>query len=179
MPDVDQAVTALQQALVELGKSQSTTAVAHAGTAAIEAETTRVGFQGIGAGIKLLRDRLKRVQQMQTDVAASAESTVETVQRVTAEMSPYDVIATLTPAVAQMEAAAASATAILIEVNAATVQTNASLKGGKPEKLLGLLNDVDQALARALAQLEAAKTRTEETIAEARLMGNFPAGVAA
>jgi len=179
MPDVDQVVTALQQALAELGKSQSTAAVAHAGAAAIEAETTRVGFLGIAAGIKLLRERLGRVQQMQTEVASVAKSTVETMQRVTADMSPADVISTLTPAMHQMDAAAASTTAILIEVNAATVQANASLKGGKPEKMLGLLNEVDQGLTHALARLEAAKARTDETIAEARQMGNFPAGMAA
>jgi hypothetical protein len=179
MPDVEQVVTALQQALGELGKSQSTAAVAHAGAVAIEAETTGARLLGIAAGIKLLRERLERVRQMQTEVASVAKGTVATVQRVTADMSPADVISTLTPAVQQMDAASSGTTAILIEVNAATVRASASLKGGKPEKMLGLLNDVDQGLTHALAKLEAAKARTEETIAEARQMGNFPVGMAA
>jgi len=179
MPDVAPAVTALQQALGELGQSQSTAAIAHAGAGAIEVETTSVGFLGIAAGIKLLRERLERVRQMQTEVASVAKSTVETVQRVTADMNPDDVISTLTPAVQQMDAASASTTAILIEVNAATVQANASLKGGKPEKMLGLLGEVQQVLTQVLASLGDAKTRTQEAISEARQMGNFLPGMAA
>jgi len=179
MPDVGPAVTALQQALGELGQLQSTAAIAHAGAGAIETETTSVGFLGIAAGIKLLRERLERVRQMQTDVASVAKNTVETVQRVTADMNPDDVISTLTPAVQQTDAASAATTAILIEVNAATVQANASLKGGKPEKMLGLLGEVQQVLTQVLASLGDAKTRTQEAIAEARQMGNFLPGMAA
>lgn len=179
MPDVGPAVTALQQALGELGQSQSTAAIAHAGAGAIETETTSVGFLGIAAGIKLLRERLERVRQMQTEVASVARSTVEIVQRVTADMSPDDVISTLTPAVQQMDVASAATTAILIEVNAATVQANASLKGGKPEKMLGLLGEVEQAVALAVARLWDAKAQAEEAIAEARQMGNFLVGMAA
>jgi small-conductance mechanosensitive channel len=179
MPDVGPAVAALQDALGELGQSQSSAAVAHAGAGVIEADAASAGFLGIAAGIALCGEQLKRIQQLQTDVGSAAKRIVEVVQRVNADMSPDDVVSTLSPAVRQLDAAAASTTAILIEVNAATVQANASLKGGKPQQMAYLLNDLDQRLTRALAKFEAAKARTEETIAEARQLGNFPAGVAA
>jgi hypothetical protein len=179
MPDVGPAVTALQDALGELGRSQSSAAVAHAGTGVIEADAASAGFLGIAAGIALCGEQIKQIQQLQVEVGSAAKRLVEVVQRVTAEMSPDDVISTLTPAVAGMGAVAATTTTILIKVNAATVQANAVLKGGKPEQMVHLLNDVDQRLTRALAKFGAAKTRTKETIAEARQLGNFPAGVAA
>jgi len=58
---------------------------------------------------------------MQTEVASLAKDTVATVQQVTADTSPDDVISTLTPAVHHLEAASSTTAAILSEVNAAMV----------------------------------------------------------
>jgi hypothetical protein len=110
---------------------------------------------------------------------AQVKAAGEAAQRVTADMNPDDVIATLTPIVQEIDAAATSARAILSEVHAATIQTRDSLKGGKPEKMLSLLSDVEQAVALAVARLWEAKERAEEVIAQARETGNFPAGMAA
>jgi hypothetical protein len=179
MPDVDKVVIALQQALGELGKARSSASVARKGAGSIEAETTQVGFLGIAAGIRLLGERLDRVLQAQIEVAAGAKGTAAVAQRVTADMNPENVISTLTPAVEQIDAASVSARAILTEVHAAAIQTNESLKGGKPEKMLGLLGEVEQAVALAVARLWDAKAQAEEAIAEARQMGNFLVGMAA
>jgi hypothetical protein len=179
MPDVDKVVAALQQALGDLGRAQSAAAVAHVGAGAIEAETTIVGFLGIAAGVRLLGERLGRILQMQTQVASGANGAVEVVQRVTADMTPGDVVSTLTPAVQQMDEASDLARAILTEIHAAAIQTNKSLKGGKPEKMLSVLGEVEQAVTLAVARLWDAKARAEKVIAEARQMGNFLAGMAA
>ncbi len=179
MPDVDKLVAAIHQALVDLELVRSTASAAGAGAGRVEARAAQVGFRGIASGVWLIGERLERIQERQTQVVAQVQAVREAAHRVTADMNPDDVIATLTPVVQRIDEAAASARAILSEVHAATIQTRDSLKGGKPAKMLSLLSDVEQAVASAVARLWEAKERAEEVIAQARETGNFPAGMTA
>jgi hypothetical protein len=179
MPDVGKIITALDQALESLGKAESAIGVARAGAATVESRTAEVGFLGIAAGIRQLGELLARVRQAHTNVGVDTVAPRTRALQVPADMRPADVIASLTPGLQRIESASANVAVVLRELEAAIAQTNASLDGGAPEKMLGLLAEIEQAMTLTVARLAEAKARTEEVIAQARALGNFPAGVAA
>jgi len=179
MPEVDNIVTALQQALGELDAAESSIARAHAGAKTVEARTTEVGFLGMAAGMRDLAERIGRTREAQLRVVVDAVAATTAVSRVSAEMRPADVVVTLTPAVQQIEDAATNSGEVLRELGAAVAQASRSLKGGAPRKMLGLLDDIDGAMTRTIARLSEAKRHTEVVIAAARELGNFRVGVAA
>jgi hypothetical protein len=173
MADVSKIVAALQQAMERLGAAQNATGQAAARAQQVQQQAARSGFRGIAAGMGTVIGRLKRIQEMQHGAATSTKATAETVQGVTADTNPDEVVSTLTPTAQQLDAAVTSMTAIVTEVDAAKTDATAALKGGKPGPMIAMLDQIKQAQAQATSALADAKQRTEETVAQARQTGSF------
>jgi methyl-accepting chemotaxis protein len=110
---------------------------------------------------------------MEAEVATTVESTVDVVQRVTTDMSPADVVSTLTPASQQMGSASNGISVLIAELDGLKSEIAEALRGGQPGPLVGLLDLIRRGLIEVMASLGAANQRTDETIAEARQTGNF------
>jgi len=173
MADVSKIVAALQQTLEGLGKAQNATGQAAARAQQVQQQAARSGFRGIAAGMGTVIERLKRIQEMQHGATTSTKATAETVQGVTADTNPDEVVSTLTPAAQQLDGTVTSTAAIITEVDAAKTDATAALKGGKPGPMIAMLDQIKQAQAQATSALADAKQRTEETVAQARQTGSF------
>jgi hypothetical protein len=173
MPDVDKVVGALQQALEAAGQAQSAVAQLGGRAQQVQSRAGASGFRGVADRIGAARHRLKQIREMQAVMVTTAKGTAEMVHRVTADMSPADVVSTLSPASQQMGSASTTASGISAELDKLNAEIAAALRGGQPGPLIALANQVKRALTQVVGNLETAKRATDETIAAARQTGNF------
>ena len=173
MADVGKVVVELQQAGEGMGKASSLTAQVDARATQVQSRAAANGFRGVAEGMGKVRERLKRINEMQAGVVTSVKQTGEVVQGVTEDMSPADVVSTLSPAAQQLGSSSTATSAIVAEVDGAKTDIAAALRGGTPGPLIALADQLKQALTQVRSHLGGAKQRTEETIAAARQTGNF------
>ncbi len=173
MADVSKIVAALQQALEGLGRAHNAASQAGGRAQQVQAQAARAGFRGIAAGMGGVIERIKKIIETQNSVATSTKATTEAVQRVTADMNPEAVVATLTPVMQQLDVASTNTAAIVTEVDAAKTDATAALKGGKPGPMIAALEQIKQALGQVVSALGDSKQRTDETVAQARETGSF------
>ena len=173
MPDVSKTITALQQVAEAVGKAQAATAQFDARAHQVQNRVGGQGFRKMADRLGSARERLKPIRDMQTGVAATTKSTVELVQRVTDDMSPAGVEATLSPAAKQVGSASTAASASTAQLDNLAAEIADILRGGKPGPLVGLVNQIKQATVQVSAGLDKAKATIEETIEAVREAGNF------
>lgn len=179
MSRLDEAVAALQQAAEGLGRAQAAAVQVDARAQQVQSRAAGAGFRGVAGRMGHVRQRLNRVREMQAAVTTTVTTTVGVIQRVTEDMSPADVVSTLSPAAQQIAAATTSTTAILSDVDGLKSDIAAALQGGQPGRLIAMADQVRQALVQVVSTLGATKQRTDDVIDEARQMGNFLPGMAA
>jgi hypothetical protein len=173
MPELGKIVTVLQQAAEGLGKAQSAAAQVDVRAQQVQSRAARSGFRTVAERTGHCRDHLKRIREMQAGVARTVQSTGNMIQRATEDMSPADVVSTLSPAAERIGSASTGTSAVLAELDGLKSEIAAALKGGQPRPLVALVDQLKQTLTQVVASLGAAKQRTDETIAEARLTGNL------
>lgn len=173
MSRVDKAVAELQQAAERLGSAQAAAVQVDARAQQVQSQAAGAGFGRVAERMGQVRQRVNRVREMQAAVTTTVTTTGELIQRVTEDMSPADVVSTLSPAAQQIGAATTSATAILTEVDCLKTDIAVTLEGGQPDRLIAMVDQVRQTLVRVVSSLGAGKQRTDEIIAEARQTGNF------
>lgn len=173
MPDVGKIVTALMQASDGLRDGKMATAQADKRALDIQVRATRSGFRGIAEGMGQVRAGLKRLLEMEASIGTALASAGEIVQRVTKDMSPGEVVSTLSPVIQRADATSSTVGAVNAEVDRLKANVAAVLRGGQPAPTIALLDQIKQAVQRVSAHLGDAKQRTEETISEARQTGNF------
>lgn len=139
----------------------------------VQSQTGARGFRGVAERIGSARTRLDRVREMQAGVVTAVKNAAEMVQRVTADMSPADVVSTLSPAAQQISSASGAASATTAELDTLKAEIGAALRGGKPGPLVALANQVKQAMVRVVDGLGAAKEAAEKTITAAQQCGQL------
>jgi hypothetical protein len=173
MPDVGKIVAELELVLEGLGKAQNAAATASARALQVEARAAQLRFRRVAEGTSKVRERLKTIQTMQAGTATNVRATIEVVQQVKDDMNPGEVVSTLTPAADKIGAAGTSVATVIKEIDEAKAQVADVLRGGQPRPLVAMVEQIKQALVPVVPAAGRAKRQTEETIAEARQMGNF------
>jgi hypothetical protein len=179
MPDVGKIVVALQQTLEAVGTAQAAASQVEVRAQQIQSRAARTGFRGVAERVGAAMNGLSQIREMQAGVATVAKEAVEAVQRVTEEMTPADVVSTLSPAAQQIDSASAEAAAASAEVDKLRTEVAGALRGGRPGPLVALVDQIKGALTQAVGSLRVAKTAADATIAAARQTGNFWSGMAA
>jgi hypothetical protein len=175
MSDVAEVASLLRNARDRLDVAGSSIATARAGAKTIEAGATAVGFLGIAAGMRQLEELISRVRQMQMTTAGEVNAAAAGVEQTPADRRPAEVISTLSTVLQQIATASDRLGVISRTLGTATAQTNRSLMGGLPGRMLWVLGEVERAVRDAAASLAAAKTHAEDLVAEAAALGNFTA----
>jgi hypothetical protein len=173
MADTSKIVASLQQAMEGLGSAQQAAAQAGAGAQKVQSHAAQSGFRGVAEGVGQVVERLKRIQEMQAKEADTVKRTAEIVTQVTDDMSPAEIVSTLTPAAQQAGSVHTGTAGVLTEVDRAKTQVASVLRGGQPGPLIGLLDQIKQALLQVIGSIGEAKQVTDETIAEAQKTGNL------
>ena len=173
MPDVGKTIAALQQVVEAAGQAQSAARQLDGRAQQVQSRAGANGFRGVADRVGAARNRLKQIREMQGGVAATAKCTAEMVRRVTEDMSPADVVSTLAPAAQQLGSASTAASATTAELDKLAAEIAAALRGGQPGPLIGLVNQVKQAMVRVVAGLGTAKKTVDDTITAAQQTGNF------
>jgi len=180
MPEVGEIVAALQQAAEGLDRAQSAAAQVDARARQVQSRVAATGFRRIAEQLGQVRQRVNRIREMQSALAATVTPINGIVLRVTTDdTSPADVVSTLSPAAQQIGVASTSTSAILPEVDTLKNNIAAALKGGQPGPLIAIADQIKHALVQTVGSLDTARQRTDQAITEARQIGNFPPGMAA
>ncbi len=167
----------LASALEGLDNAQIATANIDARVAGVHAQMLGIGLNGIASGLAAIRQALTTAQGNQAAVASKARTCSGPISSIGEDSTPKDVITQLS-AVAATAGAAASATVGLIEeYGAIRKRIAATLDGGRPEKLLALVDAmVDTLLVPARHRFQAVKDGAEAAVIEARKAGQLVVG---
>jgi hypothetical protein len=179
MPDVGRIVAALQQTMEAVAAAQAAALQVEARARQVQSRAAGSGFRGVAERVGAAMSRLNQIGELQAGVATTAREAAGTVQRVIDEMTPADVVSTLSPASQQMGSASAKAGAASVEVDRLKAEITAALRGGRPGPLVSLVDQIKRALTRAVGSLGVANTATDEIIEAALQTGNFWSGMAA
>lgn len=173
MPEVGKVVSELHRTLEGLGRARTAAAQAEAKAAEVQSRAAQAGLRGVAENVARVREQLVRAQTAMGSVAGTVEATVGIVQGVVAEMSPDEVVATLSPAVEKIGGVGAGIAAAVKELDGAKGQAAAALRGGQPGPLVTMVEQAGQLLTQAMAVAESAKRQADEAISETRQLGNF------
>jgi len=171
--DVGKIVAELQVVFAGLGKAQNAAAGAAAKADQVRSRAAQSGFRGVAAGMSRVVEQLKQVQGNLANTAGTVEATVGVVEQVNDDMSPADVVSTLSPAAQKVDAVATGTSAVIKELDGVKAGVAAALRGGQPGPLVAMIDQAKQILVQVGAATDRAKRQTEETINEARQTGNF------
>lgn len=173
MPEVDKIVSELHRALEGLGRARTAAAQADAKAAEVQGRAAQTGLRGVAENVARVREQLGRAQTLNATVGETLEAAVGIVQKVVGDMTPDEVVATLSPAAEKISGARTQIAAAVKELDGAKGQAAAALQGGQRGPLVTVVDQARQLLAQAMAVTEAAKQRADEAIGETRQIGNF------
>jgi hypothetical protein len=169
----DNIVPEMQLVLDLLGKAQNAAAQATARAEQVRSQAAQSGFRGVAGGMSGVGNQLKRVQTMLANEARTVEATVGILQQVNDDMSPADVVSTLSPAAERIGSAGTRTGTVIHELDRVKAQVAGVLRGGQPGPLVAMVEQIKQNLVRAVGAIAEAKRKTEEAIGKARQTGNF------
>jgi predicted regulator of Ras-like GTPase activity (Roadblock/LC7/MglB family) len=178
MADVSHVVTALQEALSGLTTADDAAAQARQRAQQIRARAAQSGFLGVAAGMSAVIQRLMRIHEIHGGAAVPTSGLVESAQRVPVGSDPEAVASALASVMRETVTATSTMNMLAAEVESAKSDVEATLRGGKPGRLLAALDEIARAHRSVISALRNAHRRAEETVAAVRQTGHFHLGAA-
>jgi len=179
MPEVGKIIAALGQLLEKLGGAELIAARIDQRAQEVQSRAANNKFRGVADRTGQVRERLTEIRVGLAGVVATVTSAAETTRGVTGQMSPADVVSTLSPVADRISSASTAASGLLAESNRLKGQIETVLRGGRPGPLTAMVDEMKHAVVAAVGGLVVAEKWTNEAIEEARQTGNFTVGVAA
>jgi hypothetical protein len=175
-PATEQIVLDLQGAGTRLGKAAGQAASAAAHAERVQARSGRTGFRRIAQGMAETAVMLKHNSAHTTALAQSVEKATAALRETADAANPDQVTAKLAAAATEIRNVRAGMDTALTDL--AQIQTHiaAVLRGGKPQRLLAIVDSAKQAVLQAVAHLDSAQRKLTEAANETDQIGAGASG---
>lgn len=129
------------------------------------------GFTAIAAGMSQVRDAINEVRARLHTAADAIGNAATAARSAPNEASPQQVIAALTPAADRTDTTHREITAALGRADDIHRLVNQVLQGGNPGRMLSMLNNLKQTLAKVRQHAEQTRHHLTEAVTQARQLG--------
>lgn len=171
MPQTETVTNELQAITTGLGRAQTITTGLGNEAEQISNRAMSAGFTAIAAGMSQVRDAINEVRARLHTAADAIGNAGTAVRAAPNEASPQQVIAALTPAADRTDTAHGEITAALGRADDIHRLVTQVLQGGNPGRMLSMLNDLKQTLAKVRQHTEQTRHHLTEAVTQARQLG--------